>query len=79
MSWLPGFVTGYEEAQSRLRLSMTCRDMMRPLTYPLEARIVELASVLGPTLPTSAKGLPHSGLRFTRRPTSDVVARIFAI
>ncbi len=33
----------YEEAQSRLRLSMTCSDLVRPLGYPLFPRIVELA------------------------------------
>ncbi len=37
------FMRGYEEAQSRLRLSMTCKSMVRPLPYPLQARIVELA------------------------------------
>ena len=37
------FIRGYEEAQSRLRLSMTCKSMVRPLSYPLQARIVELA------------------------------------
>ena len=37
------FVRGYVEAQSRLRLSMTCKSMVRPLAYPLQARIVELA------------------------------------
>ena len=33
----------YEEAQSRLRMSMLCRDCVRPLVYPLSLRIVELA------------------------------------
>ena len=33
----------YEEAQSRLRMSMLCRDCVRPLMYPLFIRIVELA------------------------------------
>ena len=37
------FMRGYEEAQSRLRLSMTCKEMVRPLTHPLLPRIVELA------------------------------------
>ena len=37
------FTRGYEEAQSRLRLSMTCKEMVRPLTHPLLPRIVELA------------------------------------
>ena len=37
------FIRGYEEAQSRCRLSMTCKAMVRPLSYPLQARIVELA------------------------------------
>ena len=34
---------GYEEAQSRLRMSCLCRDSVRPLQYPLWLRIVELA------------------------------------
>ena len=33
----------YEEAQSRLRMSMLCRGSVRPLVYPLSLRIVELA------------------------------------
>ncbi len=33
----------YEEAQSRLRMSMTCCAFVRPLLYPLGMRIVELA------------------------------------
>ena len=33
----------YEEAQSRLRMSMLCRDCVRPLVYPLSLRIVEFA------------------------------------
>ena len=37
------FMRGYEEAQSRCRLSMTCKSMIRPVPYPLQARIVELA------------------------------------
>ncbi len=32
----------YAEAQSRLRLSMLCKDSVRPLAYPLFLRIVEL-------------------------------------
>ena len=32
-----------EEAQSRCRMSMLCRDAVRPLPYPLFIRIVELA------------------------------------
>ena len=36
----------YEEAQSRLRLSMICRATVRELTYPLDWRIVELAAEL---------------------------------
>ena len=34
----------YEEAQSRLRMSTLCTDRVRQLSYPLPARIVELAS-----------------------------------
>ena len=37
------FDAGYEEAQSRLRMSMLCKDCVRPLAYPLSARIVELS------------------------------------
>ena len=32
-----------EEARSRLRLSCTCKDMKRPIYYPLTNRIVEMA------------------------------------
>ena len=32
-----------EEAQSRLRLSCTCKDLRRPTFYPLTDRIVEMA------------------------------------
>ena len=38
----------YEEAQSRLRLSMTCSHMVRPLRYLLWSRIVDLAHLLSP-------------------------------
>ena len=34
----------YEEAQSRLRLSCTCKDLKRPIYYPLTNRIVEMAN-----------------------------------
>ena len=38
------FLTQYEEAQSRrLRLSMLNRDMVFPLAYPLQLRILTLA------------------------------------
>ena len=37
---------GYQEAQCRLRMSMLCRSMVRPLRYPLQARIVELVTSL---------------------------------
>ena len=33
----------YEEAQSRLRMSTLCTDCVRQPSYPLHARIVELA------------------------------------
>ena len=32
----------YDEARSRLRMSCTCKDMRRPLSYPLTNRIVEM-------------------------------------
>ena len=38
----------YEEAQSRLRMSMLCKDCVRPLVYPLSLRIVELATIFCP-------------------------------
>ena len=38
------FMPGYEEAQSRLRLSMTCRDMVS--NKPLEICIIELVAKL---------------------------------
>ena len=41
--WMEKQENAYEEAQSRLRLSMTARANVRPMAYPLEARIVELA------------------------------------
>ena len=37
------FMPGYEEAQSRLRLSMTCNDMVS--NKPLEICIIELAAL----------------------------------
>ena len=33
----------YEEAQSHLRLSMVCAQLVRPLAYDLFLRILELA------------------------------------
>ncbi len=33
----------YEEAQSRLRLSMACAELVRPRCYDLYLRILELA------------------------------------
>ena len=43
------FIAGYEEAQSRLRMSVLCRDTAKPLAYPLWPRIVELAAGLAQT------------------------------
>ena len=34
----------YEEARTRLRLSCTCKNMRRPIYYPLMNRIVEMAT-----------------------------------
>ena len=42
-AWTHEFLASYEQAQSRLRLSMTCRALVRPLDYPLPWRIVEWA------------------------------------
>ena len=39
------FEAGYLEAQTRLRTSYACRDMVRPLSTPLQDRIVSMASV----------------------------------
>ena len=36
----------YEEAHRRLRMPTLCKDCVRPLAYPLSARIVELTSIL---------------------------------
>ena len=33
----------FEEVQSRLRLSMACTQLVRPLSYDLYLRILELA------------------------------------
>ena len=35
----------YEEAQTRLRLSMTCKDLRRNLSYSLMNRIIELSII----------------------------------
>ena len=44
MDWVAAEAeAAYEEAQSRLRMSMLCHDAVRPLTYPLFMHIVELA------------------------------------
>ena len=40
------FMPGYLEAQTRLRTSYACRDMVRPLSTPLDARIVAMAGIV---------------------------------
>ena len=40
------FMPGYLEAQTRLRTSYACRDMVRPLSTPLDHRIVAMASIV---------------------------------
>ena len=40
------FDAAYEEAQSRLRLSCACKDLVRDLAYPLTNRIVDMASFI---------------------------------
>ena len=40
------FLAGYLEAQTRLRTSYACRDMVRPLSTPLQDRIVSMASIV---------------------------------
>ena len=47
---MDSFDASYEACQSRLRFSMTCRSLVRPLAYPLELRIIEAAVVLHETL-----------------------------
>ena len=40
------FLAGYLEAQTRLRTSCLCRDTVRPLSTPLDHRIVAIASIV---------------------------------
>ena len=40
------FLPGYLEAQTRLRTSYACRDMVRPLSAPLDERIVTMAHIV---------------------------------
>ena len=50
LSWVEQRIrddANYEEAQSRRRMSMRCRDSVRSLTFPLFMRILELASTRG--------------------------------
>ena len=37
------FNAGYEEAQSRLRMSMCCKSLVHPIQTPLQTRVVDLA------------------------------------
>ena len=37
------FMAGYLEAQAKQRTACLCKDMVRPLSTPLDARIVALA------------------------------------
>ena len=56
--------TNYEEAQSRLRMSMLCRDCVRPLSYPLFICIIELAVAISDDLRVRLEGgVGESGLR----------------
>lgn len=40
------FLPGYYEAQTRLRTAYSCRDMVRPLSTPLDDRITALALII---------------------------------
>ena len=40
------FEAGYLEAQTRLRTSYACREMVRPVSTPLQDRIVSMASIV---------------------------------
>ncbi len=68
------FIRGYEEAQSRCRLSMLCKAMVRPLKYPLQARIVELAGEKGSlAMANRLRSLPPDVLKNIRGYASDRV------
>ena len=53
------FLASYEEAQSRLRLSMTCSGLVRPLRYPLCPRLVEMVSYLSPASQLAQQECPQ--------------------
>ena len=40
------FLAGYLESQTRLRTSYACKELVRPLSTPLDARIVAMAGIL---------------------------------
>ena len=40
------FLPGYLEAQTRLRTSYACKEMVRPLSTPLDERIVTMAGIV---------------------------------
>ena len=40
------FLPGYLEAQTRLRTSYVCTDMVRPLSMSLDDRIVTMAGIV---------------------------------
>ena len=40
------FMPGYLEAQTRLRTSYACKEMVRPVSTPLQDRIVSMASIV---------------------------------
>ncbi len=68
------FARGYEEAQSRCRLAMLCKAMVRPPTYPLQARIVELAGEKSSlAMANRLRSLPPEVLKNIRGYASDRV------
>ncbi len=68
------FTRGYEEAQSRCRLSMLCKAMVRPPIYPLQARIVELAGEKSSlAMANRLRSLPPEVLKNIRGYASDRV------
>ena len=56
----------YEEAQSRLRMSMLCKNCVRPLRYPLYPRIVELACQLDAAVVEEAARAMRSSVAYRR-------------
>ena len=58
------FNAGYEEAQSRLRMSMCCKSMAHPIQTPLQTRVVDLAQ----WNPVRKRSLPEDGPGPSKKP-----------